>query len=193
MENPAKTNHPINELIKRRWSPRSFSSEPVESDVLCSLFEAARWAPSCYNDQPWYFILGSRETSPSVYDDLMDCLVEGNQEWAHSAPVLALSVARKQFDFKDEPNRHARHDVGLAVENLVIEAMDRGLFVHQMAGFVEEKARAKFEIPQSHDPVAAMAIGYPDVDSDDVEGRDRKPLEEMVFGETWGETADEIT
>jgi len=195
MDNSATNDYPINELIERRWSPRLFSDEPVENEVLCSLFEAARWAPSCYNDQPWYFILGTRHDSPDVYDALLACLVEENREWAKTAPVLALSVARTQFEFNDEPNRHALHDVGLAVENLVIEATDRGLFVHQMAGFVEAKAETEFDIPDDHEPVAAMAIGYPpttDSPSDEPPGRERNPLETMVFGKAWDEVAKEI-
>lgn len=201
MDKPADNDYPIHDLIKNRWSPRAFSDDPVDNDTLRSLFEAARWAPSCYNDQPWFFIVGQKQSSPSVYDDLLDCLVEENQSWASGAPVLALSVARTQFDFNGKPNRHALHDVGLAVENLVIEAMDHGLYVHQMAGFVEAKARTKFDIPEQHEPVAGLAIGYPGepdqlpADKQDAEQapRERKPLDEMVFGNGWNETADIFT
>jgi nitroreductase len=198
MEKSADTNFPINELIQNRWSPRAFSDETVDEETLCSLFEAARWAPSCYNDQPWFFVVGRRDEDAEVYEDLLDCLVEENQSWAKNAPVLALSVARTQFDFNGKPNRHALHDVGLAVENLVIEAMDRGLYVHQMAGFVEAKARTKFNIPEECEPVAGMAIGYPgdpsqlpeDKREQEEAKRERKPLDSMVFGESWNRASD---
>lgn len=201
MEKPADNEYPIHDLIKNRWSPRAFSDEPIEDDTLCSLFEAARWAPSCYNDQPWFFVVGQNQSSQDVYEDLLDCLVEENQTWASGAPVLALSVARTQFDFNGKPNRHALHDVGLAVENLVIEALDHGLYVHQMAGFVEAKARTKFDIPEQHEPVAGLAIGYPgdpdqlseDKQEAEKSPRERKPLDEMVFGNSWNESADIVS
>ena len=198
MKKLANNDYPINDLIKQRWSPRAFSDEPVEDETLRSLFEAARWAPSCYNDQPWSFIVGQKDDPSGVYDELFDCLVDANQVWADQAPVLALSVARTHFDFNGKPNAHARHDVGLAVENLIIEAMDRGLYVHQMAGFVEAKARTKFSIPEDHEPVAGLAIGYPgDPDNlpeekreDEVSPRERDPLNEFVFGSDWETAAD---
>jgi len=142
-------------------------------------------------------MLGTREHSPEVHRDILECLVDANQEWARFAPVLGLSVARTQFEFNNKPNRHALHDVGLAVENLVLEALDRGLYVHQMAGFVEARARTKFNIPEHYEPVAGIAIGYPgDPDrlpdeKQEQEGadRERRPLKETVFGSEWGETS----
>lgn len=199
MEKPADHDHPIHELIRRRWSPRAFSDRPVEPKTLCSLFEAARWAPSCYNDQPWYFLVGTKQHDRETWDDVLDCLVEGNRTWAKDAPVLGLSVARLKFSRNDEPNRHARHDVGLAAENLVLEALNRGLFVHQMAGFSRETARERFRIPEDHEPMAAMAAGYPgrpgdlpeDLRERERSPRERRPLEEFVFGAAW-DTPSEI-
>jgi nitroreductase len=198
MEKPASTNHSINELIQRRWSPQAFSDETVEPDVLCRLFEAARWAPSCYNDQPWSYIVGRKGIEDSTYQDLLSCLVEGNQKWAKNAPVLALSVARRQFTHNGEENRHSLHDVGLSVENLVIQALDEGLFVHQMAGYDQEEARDAFSIPEDHVPVAVMAIGYPgdpetlpeDLAEAERAERSRKPFSEMIYSNKWGQSSD---
>lgn len=200
MEKPAENDHPIHDLIRRRWSPRAFSDRPVEGEILCSLFEAARWAPSCYNDQPWYFFVGTKDRERETYDNILDCLVEGNRTWAKGAPVLGLSVARLNFTHNDEPNRHAVHDVGLAAENLVLEALDRGLFVHQMAGFSGEKAREHFGIPKDHEPMAAIALGYPgspeelpgELREREHSSRERRPLEGFVFGREWGEASDLI-
>lgn len=198
MEKPADNDHPLHDLIRRRWSPRAFSDRPVDAETLCSLFEAARWAPSSFNDQPWYFCVGTRQGDRETYDQILDSLAEANQTWAQQAPVLALSVARLNFTRNGEPNRHALHDVGLAVENLVLEAMDHDLFVHQMAGFSRERAREHFSIPEGHEPVAGIAIGYPG-DPEDLpddlrerEGspRRRRPLEEFVFGAEWGTRSD---
>ena len=121
MEKPADTKHPIHNLLRRRWSPRAFSGRMVEANQLCSVLEAARWAPSSYNEQPWRFIVATKE-NPVEFDRLLSCLVEGNALWAQQAPVLMLSVAKLSFEKNDKANRHAIHDVGLAVENLVIQA-----------------------------------------------------------------------
>jgi nitroreductase len=195
MEKPAPTQHPIHELLGRRWSPRAFDERPVESDQLASLFEAARWAPSSNNEQPWRFIVGRKGASP-VYDRLFACLKEGNQKWAHRAPVLMLSVAKLTFD-DGSPNRHAYHDVGLAAENLVLQATALGLASHQMAGYHVEKVRSEFGIPADFDPVAMIAIGYPGdpVVLDDrlrqreMNPRERSPLAEFVYAEQWGRAA----
>jgi nitroreductase len=191
VEKPAPVDHTVHELIQRRWSPRSFDDRPIEDPVLRRMLEAARWAPSCYNDQPWTFIVGRKDTE--TYDLLFDCLYEGNQEWADEAPLLMLSVARTNFQHNGEPNRHALHDVGLAVENMVLQALDEDVFVHQMAGFDGERAREVFSIPGDHEPVAALAAGYsanPErTDEENGEERSRKSLEEFVYGDSWGETA----
>ncbi len=196
MDKTANTRYPIHDLLARRWSPRAFSSRKVEADALCRLLEAARWAPSCFNEQPWSFFVASKD-QPQQFQQLLDCLVEGNRAWAKNAPVLMLSVAKLQFERNGKPNRHAYHDVGLAMGNLLAEATDLGLAVHQMAGFDVEKARAAFAIPEGQDPVAMIAVGYQgDTDSlpEDLRGREkaerqRKNLEQFVFTGRWGETA----
>jgi nitroreductase len=194
MEKPAQTDYPIVEQLKRRWSPRAFSDRMVEPEKLLSLFEAARWAPSSFNEQPWYFVLATKE-KPEEHARLLSCLVEKNQQWARLAPVLIVSVAKLSFDRTGKPNRHAFHDVGLAMGNLLTQATALDLFVHQMAGFSPEKVAELYQIPPEFEPVAAIAIGY----SRDVEAlpesfraaelgpRSRKSIESFVFESQWGQ------
>ena len=195
MHKPASTDVPIHELTRHRWSPRAFSEQSVAPEVLRSLFEAARWAPSSNNEQPWVYLVARKEDAEN-FAKMVGVLVEFNADWAKHAPVLALSVGHlKARDGK--PNRVALHDVGSASAQLTLEANARGLFVHQMAGFHMEKARETFGIPGDWEPVAAMAIGYPgDPDSlpqklreRELAPRTRKPLKEFVMSGTWGHTA----
>lgn len=160
MEKPAETQFPIHDLLRRRWSPRAFSEHMVEADTLRSLFEAARWAPSSNNEQPWHFIVGTK-ADPSAYDRLFACLKEGNKKWAFRAPVLMLSVARLNFEDEGTPNRHAWHDTGMAALSLSLQATALGVIAHQMAGFDVDKARADLGIPAGFEPVAMIAVGYP--------------------------------
>ncbi|MFQ5745502.1 MAG: nitroreductase family protein [Acidobacteriota bacterium] len=195
MEKPTENTYPVNELIKRRWSPRAFADRPVERGKLYSLFEAARWAASSFNEQPWSFLVATKAES-TRYVRLLDCLVEGNREWAKNAPLLMLSVARLDFERNGKPNRHAYHDVGLAMANLIFQATDCGLFAHQMAGFDVDRARESLEIPDGYDPVAMVALGYPgDVGTlpESLEQRERAPrtrkaLADFVFSGTWRES-----
>ncbi len=185
----------LHPLIAERWSPRAFENRPVETWKVCSMLEAARWAPSCFNEQPWRFFVGSTEVNPDIHQRLQSLLVSGN-DWAKKAPVLLLSVAKLDFTQTGKPNRHAYHDVGLAMENLTIQAMAMDLYVHQMGGFHFEKAREEFGIPRSYDPVAMAAIGYkgsPDLlDKElrerELSPRERKPLQEIAFSHYWGST-----
>ncbi len=193
MEKPADTTYPIHEVLRQRWSPRAFADRPVEPERLRSLLEAARWAPSSNNEQPWSFLIATRE-QPEEFAKLLDCLVEGNRIWAQHAPVLMLSLAKLRFADDGDPNRHALHDVGLAAANLVVQATASGLQVHQMAGFQMEKARAAFQIPENYEPVAALAIGYPGdpaslpdrLRARELAPRKRKLLSEFVFSGRWG-------
>lgn len=195
MEKPAPTQYPIHDLLGRRWSPRAFDERPVETGKLASLFEAARWAPSSNNEQPWRFILARKE-EPQVYERLFGCLMEGNQRWARRAPVLILSVAKLTFD-DGSPNRHAYHDVGLAAENLVLQATALGLASHQMAGYHVDKVRTEFALPPDCDPVAAIAIGYPGdpgllddrLRQRELNPRERSAISEFVFSDRWGHPA----
>ena len=124
----------VRDMIARRWSPTAFSARPVETEKLRSLFEAPRWVPSSYNQQPWSFILATRD-NPTDYDRLLSVLVDRNAAWARSAPVLMLSVAKLHFDYNGLPNRHAFHDVGQSVAYLALAATELRHYLHQMAGF----------------------------------------------------------
>jgi nitroreductase len=196
MMKAASNDYPIHDLLKRRWSPRAFADRPVEPDKLRSLLEAARWAPSSFNEQPWVFLVGTRDR-PEEYDRVLGCLVEFNQTWAKSAPVLMLTVAHLAFDLNGQPNRHAFHDVGLAMANLTMQATAEGLAVHQMAGIVPDKVRAAFGVPGGWEPVAAAAIGYfgdPDSLPEELRKRElapsiRKPLRSFVFTGGWGKAS----
>lgn len=193
MEKPAPNDYPIEDLLSRRWSPRAFSDQNVEPEKLLSLFEAARWAPSSFNEQPWSFIFATKH-EPEDYARLLECLVEKNQQWAQLAPVLAVSVAKLNFDHGGKPNRHAFHDVGLAMGNMLVQATALGLVVHQMAGFSPEKVRAAYGVPEGFDPVAAIAIGYPapaevlpeQSRAQELGPRNRKPISSFVFQSHWG-------
>jgi nitroreductase len=193
LEKPAVLDYPVLDLLARRWSPRAFSDRSVDRETIASLFEAARWAPSSGNGQPWSFLVATKESS-AEHERLASVLNPGNA-WARKAPVLALSVAA--LDRGDKPNRHAYHDLGLATENLVIQAVSIGLAVHMMAGFNVEMAREVFEIPARHDPVTMFAIGYlgePDSLPEDLRARElaprqRKSLREMVFSGKFGQPA----
>ena len=196
MEKPATTDYKIEETIGRRWSPRAFSDRAVEPEKLLRLFEAARWAPSSFNEQPWSFILTTKD-KPEEYAELLSCLIEKNQQWAKLAPVLMLSVAKLNFEKTGEPNRHAFHDTGMAVGFLLVEATSLGLFVHQMAGYSVDKARQKLSIPAGFEPVAAIALGYPaepeilpePFRTREVSPRSRKPTSAFVFSGKWGEAS----
>jgi nitroreductase len=132
----------------------------VGLEELRSLLEAARWAASSYNQQPWHFIVATKE-DPRVYERLLGCIVPANALWAGKAPVLMLTVAKLTYDANGAPNRHALHDVGQATANLSLQATALGLAVHQMGGFDMERAREEFSIPEGYEPVAAIAVGYP--------------------------------
>jgi nitroreductase len=188
--------YPVHPLIAGRRSVRAFASTPVEQETLASLMEAARWAPSSMNEQPWSFILATK-AHRSNFERLLGCLLEFNVQWAKHAPVLLLSVAKLTFE-SGELNRHAFHDVGQAIANLTFQATVSGLVVHQIAGFDVEKARLEFSIPQDYEPIAAAAIGYPGNSSElperlrkkDASPRKRKPLTNFVFEGGWGHAVD---
>ena len=196
MQKAAPTDVPVHELITNRWSPRAFAEKPVSSEVLRALFEAARWAPSSNNEQPWAYFVATKGDAEN-YAKMLGVLVEFNANWAKQAPVLALSVAHVKMQRDGKPNRVALHDVGSATSQLTLEANSRGLQVHQMAGFDAEKARQTFAIPLDWEPVAGIALGYPgDPESlpeklreRELAPRTRKPLSEFVMTGGWGHTA----
>jgi nitroreductase len=193
----APAQHPIHELIAHRFSPLAFSDKPVEPAKLLSVLEAGRWAASCFNEQPWSFIVATKD-HPAEYQQMLECLIEKNREWAGKAPVLMISVAKLNFDHSGKPNRHALHDVGQAVANMSLQATSMGLLMHQMAGFDVEKTRRTYEIPATHEPVAAMAMGYggdPNSLSEQfkqraLSPRSRKTLSDFVFSGQWNKRSD---
>jgi nitroreductase len=193
MNMQAIADHPVHELIARRWSPYAFADRAVSDDDLRSLFEAARWAASSYNEQPWSYIVATK-ADRNVLERLLSCLVEGNRAWASVAPVLALGCTSLRFARNGQPNAAALHDLGLASGNLCLEATARGLSVHQMIGILPDKARELYRIPEGVEAVTGLAIGYAaDPNSlpekfreRDLKRRSRKPLAEFVFGGEWG-------
>jgi nitroreductase len=195
MLKPAPTNFPVHDLIRDRWSPRAFSDKPVDREIFASLFEAARWAPSSNNEQPWAYFVATKDNAED-FAKMVSVLVEFNADWAKNAPVLLLAVSRLKFQ-NGNPNRNAFYDTGAATMLLSVEATARGLAVHQMAGFDPAKAKQVFEIPEDCEPIAAIAIGFPgDPNSlsqklQDRENapRTRKPLTEFVMSGRWGHTS----
>ena len=188
-----QTTAPIHEVLARRWSPRAFDSRPVEPEKLRSLFEAARWAASAYNAQPWYFIVAVKD-DPENFQRLLGCFDQFNQDWAKNAPVIALSVASLNFESTDQPNRHAFHDVGQATASLAMQAAMLDLQIHQMGGSLPGEARKVFGIPPGYEAVAGVALGYqgdpaslPDkLRQRETAPRQRKPLTSFVFTGHWG-------
>lgn len=196
MDRPAPVAHPIAPLFIGRFSTRAYADRAVPDAVLAACLEAARWAPSCANEQPWQYLVARRHKEPDSFARLLDCLVPGNQAWAGRAPVLILSLARATFAGNGKPNAHAWHDVGMASVSLALEATAQGLQLRQMAGFDAAKARAAFAIPEGVDPVAAIALGYPGdpaelpeaVQQREAAPRTRKPIGDFTHLGAYGAT-----
>lgn len=197
MNRPAETDYPVHDLIARRWSPRALEPRALPTDALRSLLEAARWAPSSFNAQPWSFIVARREDE-AEFQALLGCLVDVNQAWARNAGALILTVAQNAFSHNGKPNRHAFHDIGLAAGSLALQATALGLVVHQMGGIRPDKAREVYDIPDGFEPVTGIAVGYPGRTDQLPEQfreaesapRQRKPQSEIVFRGSWGRGAD---
>lgn len=187
----AKNDHPVHSLIKERWSPRVFDERPLEQEKVNSLFEAARWAASSMNEQPWRFIYAHR--GRAAYDKIVDCLMEFNQGWAPNAPLLVLTAYKEKFD-SGKDNFHALHDLGLAVGNLSLQAQSLGLALHQMAGLDWKRAQEVFEVTEGFHITTCLAIGYyggninklnESLQESENAPRTRKPLGEIAFEEGW--------
>jgi len=196
MQKPATTQEPIHDMIANRWSPVGFdANKSVTQTQIMSMLEAARWAPSCYGDQPWRFVVGDKNTNEEAWQTAFDCIVPGNQKWAKNAPLLMLVCADTQFSHNGKPNRWSGYDTGAAVMSLSLQATSLGLFVHQMGGFDGDAAREAFNIPGHIDLMAMIAIGYGvDADSlpDDLKqrqlnARSRKGLGELFFKGEWNQ------
>lgn len=196
MEKLAPTDYPLHDLIARRWSPYVFDGRPIPPEQLAALFEAARWAPSSYNEQPWCYIIATRD-QPAEFDKLASCLLEANALWAKNAYLLICAVTALNFSRNGKPNRHAQHDLGLANENLVLQAESMGLAAHQMAGFLPDKARETYAIPAGYEPLTMIAVGHPGsaasipqaLQEREQAARSRKPLAGMVYRGNWGQSA----
>ena len=191
----AATQTDIHDLLARRWSCRAFdASKAVSREQIVALLEAARWAPSCYGDEPWRFIVWDRNADAAAWQKAFDCLVEWNQNWVKNAPVLLLATANSQFRKNGAPNRWGQYDTGAASENLCLQAVASGLMAHQMGGFDEEKTRRAFDIPAEFALMAMIAVGYqgePEVLNDELKelelaARERTPLGEHFFEGGWG-------
>ena len=196
----APTTYLIHELMSQRWSPRAFSTQPVEEEKLQQIFEAARWAASSANVQPWRFLIARH--GEASFDKLHDCLTDGNKPWTKNVPILLLSLTDTVFPAQgDKPAREnptAKHDLGLAFANLSLQATELGLHLHPMAGFDKEKVKDVFGIPSPYEPVTVTAIGYLADSSTLPKGlrereeapRTRKSLKEIVFEGDWGKPAE---
>lgn len=195
MDKPAHTKYGIHSLLKKRWSPRAFSDKPVETEKLQRIFEAASWAPSSFNEQPWRFIVGIKG-NPS-YDKLFKALLPFNQGWAHSAPVLVFILSKKTSGFDGSPNNVHRYDGGQAAAYLTFQATEEGLYVHQMGGIDRQQGRASFDIPEDYAILTGAAIGYKghpeilpaDLHDEEKADRDRKSLDKLVFEGDFGNPA----
>lgn len=193
-EKRASTAVPVEEIIARRWSGRSYDpARPVEREKLIALLEAARWAPSCFGDEPWRYLIWDRDADPDHWRRAFDCLTEGNRSWAGAAPILMLSVADSVFMKNAKANRWGQHDTGAASMSLALQATALGLMVHQMGGFDAERIRAEFGIPERYACMAAITVGYqlpesaiPDEQRErEYAPRARRPLGQSFFRGTW--------
>jgi nitroreductase len=186
--------HPIEPTLAKRWSPRSYDDRAIPAAALAQCLEAARWAASCLNEQPWTYLVTRRAEDAQAHAKLLACLSPNNQGWAGRAPVLMLGVARTHFAASGKPNRHAAYDLGQATANLAAQAAALGLQAHQMAGFDAAAARAAFAIPEGYDPIAAITLGYPGpagalpeaLAARETAPRARKPIAEFTHIGAWG-------
>ncbi len=194
MHKPAMTQVPIDTTIANRWSGRAYNAtKAVSQQQVVALLEAARWAPSCFGDQPWRFIVWNKNLDAPAWQQAFDCLMTGNQAWAKDAPVLLLTCANTLFSHNQQTNRWAQYDTGAAVENLCLQASSMGLMAHQMGGFNADAAREAFAIPAQYIPMAMVSVGYPadiaslegEVLSRETAARNRRPLNELFFANSW--------
>lgn len=195
-QKPATTSVKIHDIIQARWSPRAFAADkPVSHENLLALLEAARWASSCFNDQPWRFIVCDKSTDAQSWENAFAVLVEKNKLWAKNAPVFILSVAMQNFNHNGNPNRWAAYDTGAACASLSLQATALGLIVHQMGGFDAEKAREVFNLPDDCTPMAMLAVGYQadadvldeDFKAAELAARSRAALQERFYAGQWGQ------
>jgi len=191
----ADADHEVLDLIRQRWSPRAFdATRPVSQSEIWRLFEAARWAPSSRNEQPWRFVVADRDRSPDAHKALFGALGSYNQAWASAAPVLILVAVQLTVEKTGERNRLAYYDAGQAVAFLTLQAQSQGLGIRQMEGFDHTIVRDACRIPEAFEPVVVMAVGYPGSPetlaiekhrASEVTPRRRRPIADVVFDGTW--------
>jgi nitroreductase len=198
MKKPATTQVPVHDLIANRWSGRAYDPhKPVSRTQVIALLEAARWAPSCYGDQPWRMVAWNRQEDAAAWQAAFDALAPGNQGWVKDAPLLLLVCADSLFNHNGQPNRWAQYDTGAAAENLCLQAEALGLMAHQMGGFDAEKLRVVAGVPEQFTPMAMIAVGYPadpatfsaETAERENSPRKRRALGELFFSGTWGRPA----
>lgn len=161
MEKPAISDAPIHSLLQYRWSPRAYKAQALSKEQINTLLEAARWAASAFNEQPWRFLIADRNNT-ATFETMLGCLVPANQTWAENAGLLMISFAHTTFNRNGKPNRHAFHDVGLAAGQLALQATAMGLQAHMMAGIDRDQIAQSYTVPADHEAVAAIAVGVPD-------------------------------
>ena len=187
MQKPAITQTKIHDIIANRWSGRAYdANKPVTQEQLISLLEAARWAPSCFGDEPWRFIVWDKNKDATAWEKALDCIVPGNQTWAKDAPVFVLVCADTLFNHNQKPNRWGVYDTGAAAVSLCLQATSLGLMTHQMGGFDGDKTRAAFNVPEQYQMMSMLAVGHAtDVDGlpEDLKERELAPRKRRALGE----------
>ncbi len=179
-----QTDYDIHPLMQKRWSPRAFSVREITEEQLHELFEAARWAPSSFNEQPWRYVYAHKNTDG--FDQLLACLASGNQAWAHSAAVLMVTMYRKTFSKNGKPNPSAPHDLGMANTQLILQAAHRDIYGHYMAGFDKERVRSLLALDEDTEPLCMGALGYlgdPDQLEEPLKKREYTPRSRMDIRE----------
>jgi nitroreductase len=194
-ENYASTQYPINDLLAKRWSGRAYDPHKnLDRKQIVTLLEAARWAPSCFGEEPWRFIVCDKLTNEAAWQNALDCILEGNRSWAKSAPLLLIITANTLFEHNNNPNKWGSYDTGAAAMNLCLQATEMDLMTHQMGGFDPVKASELFAIPEKFIPMAMMTIGYQiardeipqEIREREMAQRKRKPLGDCFFDGEWG-------
>ena len=194
IEKPAVTEQAIAKIIANRWSGRAYDTQtPVTAEQITALCEAARWAPSCYGDQPWRYIIWNKFEDQDSWHKALECLSPGNQDWAQNAPLLILTASVPSFSQNDNPNRWNGYDSGAASLSLCLQATSMGLMSHQMGGFDPDKLRNTFNIPADINLWSMIAIGHPALlDSlteeqleRELKQRERRPLSQLFFNNNW--------
>lgn len=195
MNKTTPTIAPVSDFIEKRWSPRSFdANKRISEKDIQSIFEAARWAPSCFNDQPWKFIVADRFQNEDAWNKMLACINDWNQGWAKSCPVLSIILHDTQFDRNGKHNKWGPYDTGAAAVSLMYQAIELGIHSHQMGGFHEDKIYDSYKIPDRYKAISVIAFGYHDQDGPadneyketDKKARERKNPNDSFFMNEWG-------